>query len=382
MDKVITTPPLSNTTTPSLTTTTTHTHSYNTRSQTNKIPITQFNSAFQNSFTEAYQDVGTAEDNKASRETGNIEEQPAATSKLQKVPFQKANHHSSTVVTPATGNGFPNSVLTPSVIHPGRKIFQDFNKSYPSLWFTTFELRLDCWGIKSDKIKTDVLLAHLADDALLAVLDIVFNNPTYLLLKTKLLQHYEPSMSARVAQLLNPESLGDRKPSEILTFLKTNVARNDISNDMLKELFISRMPEKVRMSLCTMPHASLDTLAAAADKMTETNRFTMFSGYDAPEYNQPAENRLLKTKLAALESKLDRIVRSNSSNQFETKPIFQKPQQSSQTSNIHSHQPQTLVENQVCYFHRKFGDRAFKCKQPCYWRINNPVQENYRHPRR
>ena len=156
-------------------------------------------------------------------------------------------------------------------------------------------------------------------------------------------------MSARVAQLLNSESLGDRKPSEILTFLKTNVARNDISNDMLKELFISRMPEKVRMSLCTMPHASLDNLAAAADRMTETNRFTMFSGYDAPEYNQPAENRLLKTKLAALESKLDRLVCSNSSNQFETKPIFQKPQQSSQTSNIHSHQPQTLVENQVGY---------------------------------
>ena len=69
------------------------------------------------------------------------------------------------------------------------------------------------------------------------------------------------------------------------------------------------MPEKVRMSLCTMPHASIDTLAAAADKMTETNRFTMFSGFDAPEYNQPAENRLLKTKLAALESKLDRIIR-------------------------------------------------------------------------
>ena len=206
MDKVITTPPLSNTTTPSLTTTTTHTHFYNRRLRTNKIPITQFNSAFENTFTEAYQDVGIAEDNKASRETGNIEKQPAATTKLQKVLFQKVNH-SETVVTPATGNGFSNSVLTLSVLHPGQKIFQDFNKSYPSLWFITFELRLDCWGIKSDKIKTDVLLAHLTDDALLAVQDIIFNNPTNLLLKTKLLQHYEPSMSARVAQLLNLESL-------------------------------------------------------------------------------------------------------------------------------------------------------------------------------
>ena len=54
-------------------------------------------------------------------------------------------------------------------------------------------------------------------------------------------------------------------------------------------------------------------------------------------------------KLAILKNNLPqhRNYRSNSSNQFETKPIFQKPQQSSQTSNIHSHQPQTLVENQT-----------------------------------
>ena len=74
--------PLSHTTTRSLKTTTIHIHTYNTRSKTNKIPITQLKSDFENSFTETYQDVGTAEDNKASRETGNIEEQPAATSKL------------------------------------------------------------------------------------------------------------------------------------------------------------------------------------------------------------------------------------------------------------------------------------------------------------
>ena len=136
------------------------------------------------------------------------------------------------------------------------------------------------------------------------------------------------------------------------------------------------MPEKVRMSLCTMPHASLDTLAEAADKMTETNRFTIFSGCDAPEYNQPVENRLLKTKLAALESMLDRLVRSNSSNHLKQNQHFRNH------SNFHNQATFTFVENQVCYFHRKFGDRAFKCKQPCYWRINDPVQENYMHPRR
>ena len=84
------------------------------------------------------------------------------------------------------------------------------------------------------------------------------------------------------------------------------------------------MPENVRMLLCTMPNASLDSLTKAADKMTETNGFAMISGYDIPNYNQPAENRLLKTKLAALESKLNSLVRCNSSNQFETKSAFQK----------------------------------------------------------
>ena len=115
------------------------------------------------------------------------------------------------------------------------------------------------------------------------------------------------SSSQLPPNIWKPESLGDRKLSEILTFLKTNVARNDISNDMLKELFLSRMPEKVRMSLLAMPNVPLDSLAKAAVKMMETNRLTTFSGYDASEYNQPRENRFLKTKLAALKSKFDRL---------------------------------------------------------------------------
>ena len=165
---------------------------------------------------------------------------------------------------------------------------------------------------------------------------------------------------------------GDLKPSE------TNVTRNDISNDLLKELFISRMPEKVRMSLCTMPNALLDSLVEAADKMTETNRFTMFSGYDLSRINQPAKNRLLRTTLAALESKLDRLVRSNSSNQFETKATFQKRQQSSQSSNIHSRQPQSLVENRYVIFTKNLAIELSNVNN----RANGEFRRNDRHPHR
>ena len=58
----------------------------------------------------------------------------------------------------------PKSIPTevpPKNLHPGIKIFQDLNKSYPPLWFAAFELRLDCWGITTDKMRTDFLLGHL-----------------------------------------------------------------------------------------------------------------------------------------------------------------------------------------------------------------------------
>ena len=64
----------------------------------------------------------------------------------------------------------------------------------------------------------------------------------------------------------------------MLTFLKANVARNDVSENLLKELFISRREENVRMSLCTMPHAFLDALATTADKIKETTSVMMFAG--------------------------------------------------------------------------------------------------------
>ena len=389
-------------TAPQAPTTVTRTHTYNTRLQSSlsaaSVSNTQPNpSSVESTITGNVQGGGSKLDVEASIEN-NVEE-PAASSKLKKVPFQKTV---SNVATPMSGNelylpttafspkgSIPTSHLSPLVVHPGRKIFQDFSKSYPSLWFATFELRLNCWEIKSEKMKTDILVAHLTDEILLVVQDIILNNPTYASLKTRLLQTFEPSMTARVSQLLNPETLGDRKPSEMLTFLKANVARNDISENMLKELFISRMPENVRMSLCTMPHASLDALAAAADKMMETTSAMMFAGSSSFQNSYVADNRLLTAKLEALESKINNFVYRSSSNHEKTQ---QRPQfQRTTTQTPRPFRPQSKeqrfqqggfdFQNSVCYYHQKFGDRAHRCTAPCSWR-GNAAQGNWKHPRR
>ena len=48
-------------------------------------------------------------------------------------------------------------------------------------------------------------------------------------------------MSACISELLNPQTLGDSRPQELLSFLQTNVASTDICEYMLKELFLSQM---------------------------------------------------------------------------------------------------------------------------------------------
>ena len=282
--------------------------------------------------------------------------------------------------------------LPPPNLQPGRKICQDFNKSYPSLWFATFELRLDCWGITSDRMRTDFLLGHLTDDSLLSVQDIIFARPTYALLKRRLLEQYEPTMSARVSELLNPQALGDRKPSELLIFLKASVARNDVSQHMLRELFISRMPENIRLSLCSMHNASLEQLATAADKMVDTLMGS--SSREWPNQSGSSANDF-SNKLTTLENKIEQLLQvkdhlalnsktvnnrefASSSGQMQRQTSISMPRVPTQPNKSFRH---ANPQNQVCYYHRKFGNQVYKCAPPCTWHKHPTHSGNFRWPR-
>ena len=61
------------------------------------------------------------------------------------------------------------AVISTANWHPGHKIVQTFNKNHPSLWFATFEFRLKFCKIDEEPMKTDLLLTHLNEDALISV---------------------------------------------------------------------------------------------------------------------------------------------------------------------------------------------------------------------
>ena len=140
-----------------------------------------------------------------------------------------------------------------------------------------------------------------------------------------------------------------------------------VSQSMLRELFISRIPKNIRLSLCTMPEASLDQLAMAADKMIDTMTETPREMHDLPG----AKSSNLSEKLIFLENKIERLfqTRNNTagygSNNREVTSTSGIPQ--GQMPNTMQRFPTQPSEHQyndsqypvgLCYFHRKFGHQG------------------------
>ena len=69
-----------------------------------------------------------------------------------------------------------------------------------------------------------MLFANLTEDSLVAVQDVIFSIPTYSSLKSKLFDQSEPT-----SKLLHPKFLENQTPFEMLSYLKADVASDDIS---------------------------------------------------------------------------------------------------------------------------------------------------------
>ena len=209
-------------------------------------------------------------------------------------------------------------------------------------------------------------------------------------------------MSARVTRLLHPESLGDKRPPEMLSYLKANLARNDVSVDMLRELLISRMPDEIKLCLCTMPDVRLDQLANAADRiMDNLIRPSVFASSEGTSFLSSKSNvssakktSALAEKMNTLEKKIERLIQSSNSasrpqnsswsnrqsygnyRQNQVPPnLFNRPQHPYQDQDRHS------ASAQFCYYHRNYSNRANSCRPPRAWN-DEGVQGNFRNPRR
>lgn len=118
-----------------------------------------------------------------------------------------------------------------------------------------------------------------------------------------------------------------------------------MNDNMLKSVWMSRLPPNVR-TLISISSDPLDKLAILADKIFEVS--------DSPHVNAVSVPRNVSSEQSTLEQQISLLVKEVA--ELKTK-FSQRPRSRSRSREAES--------SEVCWYHRKYGDKAKKCRQPC-----------------
>ncbi|CAB0033516.1 unnamed protein product [Trichogramma brassicae] len=160
----------------------------------------------------------------------------------------------------------------PAAIHRVAVKLPAFWPDRPSLWFAQADSQFILSDIRVESTKFHYVVSQLDARVALEVEDIITNPPDenpYTFLRLKLIERLSASEEQRVRQLISEEELGDRKPSQFLRHLRSLAGATIVQDNLMRQLWLHRLPSSVRAILATQTDAALDKLAELADKIIE-----------------------------------------------------------------------------------------------------------------
>lgn len=231
-----------------------------------------------------------------------------------------------------------------------------FCQDQPDLYFIQMESQFAVAGITVDQTKYHHVISSLEAKYLLHIGDIIRNPPVngkYEAVKKALIDEFTDSDQKKVRKLIKEIELGDLKPSQLLKRMK-DLANGKIDDDVLKQLWIERLPESIR-SVITIVDGDTTKMALQADKMIEVQQFSNVSAVQSSNPLQ-AEIESLRKEIAALKAR-------NS-----------EPQKEQQHTRNRS-RSKSKVRFPFCRYHYRFGDKAKKCVEPCQYKKLTPTEK-------
>ncbi|XP_043262992.1 uncharacterized protein LOC122403507 [Colletes gigas] len=240
-----------------------------------------------------------------------------------------------------------------------------FWKGQPDLWFLQAEAKFRAKGIRSDQTKFDTVISNLDSETLQCISDIVRIPPEsdkYEFLKENLIKRLSDSREKQLQRLLNELSLADKKLSHLLREMREHAA-GVVGDEFLRSLWLSRLPGYVRGILSVSAKSDLNTLAEIADNILENtaNGCVMAVG------TKHGVNDGLEKKVEDLEKNFMAFVREVKATLEEIRSGMKYNYRSRSRSN-------TPMRSQICFYHKKFGGKAYRCIAPCAFVTNR--QEN------
>ena len=192
----------------------------------------------------------------------------------------------------------------------------------PEAWFCHTEAQFAIRGIVADDTKFHYVVAALDSEAANRALSVLTAPPTtgkYDNIKSFLLSAYGLSETERAKALFDLRGLGDSKPSELMDKMLALLGQHTPCF-LFKHLFLQQLPGFVRTPLSKSTQSDYRKLAQEADQL-------YISG----------SQQVQAIRAARPLTGADRSLEHNSSS-----------------------------DNSVCWYHRKYGNKAKRCVAPCH----------------
>ena len=210
-----------------------------------------------------------------------------------------------------------------------------------NIWFAQAEAQFSLRGITGDETKYAHIVSALDENSAERVLDILEDPPSadkYNTLKARLLNSFKLSPKDKAAQILDLNGLGDMKPSALADKILALASREDVNaktNFLIREIFLRQLPAAVRGHVENKTDVQdLRELAKIAD----------------------AHIPALGACSAATASRGEDVDYVNAAKQQQQRGYAFKPRKPA---------PSQQEEAPLCFYHKRFGDKANKCTMPC-----------------
>ena len=224
----------------------------------------------------------------------------------------------------------------------------------PDVWFAQVEAQFSTRGITAHKTKYDYVVPSLSPEFATEVRDLILHVPDspYDTLKQQLIQRTCLPEQRRLRQLFHSMELGDRKPTQLLRRMRQLLRDGATAAEgpLLRELFLQRLPSNVRMVLASSIEDK--SLEESADKIIDV----------APP-NVSAITPPTPDTVEALVKRMEELVSTLSTRS--RSPRLRLPSPRRRQPRLRSPPPPSLSPTSLCWYHRRFGDRARNCTPPC-----------------
>ena len=226
------------------------------------------------------------------------------------------------------------------------------------VWFAQTDAQFDIRNITSSRSKFYHAVAALPQDVAGQVLDLIRSPPKddpYQVLRDRLVRLYTLNDYQRFESLVSLNLSGDQKPSHLMNRMLALYPDNFKPDFVLRGLFLRRLPMDMRAHLLREKVDDPIEMALKADELHQSRVSSsavniLADNPDDAQVNHVSNRAKVPPRSGSVRNPPPR--RSQPRNRSPSRSQTPAPSSRSSTSGF-------------CWYHRKHGDEASNCREPC-----------------